>query len=64
MTAQDIRHSILTVTAIAAHKAGVVRVFPEADTKIFTMSEYVKSTKVDVVEDCGKKMQVSQQVLS
>jgi protein-tyrosine phosphatase len=64
LTAQDIRHSSLILTATANHKAALIDAFPEAAAKTFTMSEYVTGSTTDVADAFGKPMEVYEQVFS
>ncbi len=64
LTAQDVRHSDLILTATAKHKAGVIAQFSEAASKTFTLSKYATGTMNDVVDAYGQPMPVYEQVFS
>ena len=62
LTAQDVKHADVILTATAKHKAGVIGLYPDAAPKTFTISEYVTGTSTDVVDAYGKPMPVYEQV--
>lgn len=62
LTAQDVKHSDLILTATATHKAGVIALYPAAAGKTFTMAEYATGKSKDVVDAYGKDMPVYEQV--
>ena len=64
LSAQDVKHADLILTATAKHKAGVIAGYPDAAPKVFTISEYVTGTNSDVVDAYGKPMAVYETVLT
>jgi len=56
--AQDVRHADLILTMTAKHKAKVLELFPQAQGKVFTLSEYATGTDTEVPDAFGKPMDV------
>ena len=56
--AQDVSHADLILTMTAKHKAKVLELFPQAQGKVFTLSEYATGTDTEVPDAFGKPMDV------
>ena len=57
LTEGDVRHADLIFTATEGHKAAILKAFPQAAGKVFTMSEYATGTSKDVDDAFGKPME-------
>jgi len=58
VTAEDVSHADLILTMTAKHKARVLELFPQAQGKVFTLSEYATGTDSEVPDAFGKPMDV------
>jgi len=56
LVSNDIHHSDLILTLTKKHKAKVIALFPDAEKKTFTMSEYATGQHTDVEDAWGKPL--------
>ncbi|HAT6805038.1 TPA: protein tyrosine phosphatase [Citrobacter freundii] len=54
LVSNDIRHSDLILTLTKKHKTKVIALFPEAQIKTYTLSEYATGRHTDVEDAWGK----------
>ena len=56
--AQDVKYAAIILTMTAKHKARVLELFPTAQGRVFTLSEYATGTDTEVADAFGKPMDV------
>ena len=57
LTQNDIAHAKIILTMTAKHRDNILAKFPDAQGKIFTLSDYAKGEAADVADAYGKPME-------
>lgn len=63
LTTNDVKHADLILVMTAKHKAAVIALMPDAASKTFMLSEYVKGESKDVADAYGQPMPFYQETL-